>query len=158
MASRGQYLLRIGGRLSGNHPEVEVRKSLGGLFDEPKKHVGEPGKKELGGWPEGFVLVGYIPCQWDLTIDHPHDDQTMISFRAEIHHTFPNSLYQNRAEMLRHVDWFYHYREYKWWKDLTRRLEKEANVSLVRNHKQQPCMPERLWFRDWQWYCGNGGC
>ena len=158
MASRGQYLLRIGGRLNGNFTEQAVLKALGGIFDKPGNGAGMPGQKDTGGWPDGFVLVDYIPCQWDVKVDHPHPDQTMISFRAEIHHTFPNSLYQNRVEMLRHVEWFYHYREYRWWKELVKRLDKEANVALQSQFKQQPCIPERLWFRDWQWYCGNGGC
>ena len=157
MASRGQYLLKIGGRLDGNFEEADVLKALGGLFDAPKvAAAGVPGEKETGAWPAGFVLVDYEPCQWDVKVDHPHPDQTMISFRAEIHHTFPNSLYQNRVEMLRHVEWFYHYREYKWWKQLSAELGK-ANTKLSAQFKQA-CTPERLWFRDWQWYCGNGGC
>ena len=157
MASRGQYLLRIGGRLQGKLEKKDVLSALGGIFSAPKGAEGVPGKKDIGGWPEGFVLVDYAPCQWDLKVDYPHPDQTMISFRAEIHHTFPNSLYQNRVEMLRHVKWFYHYRQYRWWKELKKRLDKEVNPAL-RAKFEQNCPPERLWFRDWQWYCGNGGC
>ncbi|HEY8251430.1 MAG TPA: hypothetical protein VIG70_12565 [Burkholderiales bacterium] len=157
MASRGQYLLRIGGRLEGNLKEKDVLSVLGQVFRTPRGGEGVPGERDTGGWPEGFVLMNYSPCQWDLKVDYPHPDQTMISFRAEIHHTFPNSLYQNRAEMLRHVEWFYHYREYRWWKELTKHLEKDVNPALRKKFKQD-CMPERLWFRDWQWYCGNGGC
>lgn len=157
MASRGQYLLRIGGRLEGNFKESDVLEALGDIFDAPTKEpAGVPGKKDAGGWPEGFILVGYKACQWDLKVDNPHPDQTMVSFRAEIHHTFPNSLYQNRVEMLKHVEWFYYYREYKWWKDLNKKL-KDANGSVQKRFKQH-CPPERIWFRDWQWYCGNGGC
>jgi hypothetical protein len=157
MASRGQYLLRIGGRLTGKHSKDAVRAALGGLFDKPAKGEGVPGQKDTGAWPGGFWLAGYEACLWDTRIDYPHPEETMISFRAEIHHTFDDSLYQNRVEMLRHVEWFYHYREYRWWKDLKQKLE-DRNKSLQGTFKQQPCIPERLWFRDWQWYCGNGGC
>lgn len=158
MASRAQYVLKIAGRLDGAFAPREVEDALEGLFDAPSAEEGLPDKMDTAGWPNGFVLVGYRRCQWDLAIDHPHANQTMITFRAEIHHTLPNSLYQNRVEMLRHVHWFYHYRDYRWWTELSARLENEANPALLSRFKQTPCLRERLWFRDWQWYCGNGGC
>ncbi|MGH8705229.1 MAG: hypothetical protein ACREUO_07420 [Burkholderiales bacterium] len=143
--------------MDGKFEEAAVLRALGGIFDKPKKEAeGTPGQLEAGGWPEGFVLKGYIPCQWEVWVDNPHPDETMISFRAEIHHTLPRSLYENRVVMLKEVNWFYHYREYRWWRELKDRLNK-ANEALRTNFKQ-PCPPERIWFRDWQWYCGNGGC
>ena len=158
MASRGQYMLKIAGRLDGAFKEPDVKEALGTIFSEPGKGEGVPDKLQTGGWPLGFVLMGYTACQWDLKVDNPHPDQTMITFRAEIHHTFPNSLYQNKDEMLRHVKWFYHYRDYRWWQELSAKLDQEANPALLSRFKQTPCLRERLWFRDWQWYCGNGGC
>lgn len=156
MASRGQYMLKIAGRLDGAFDPREVQETLRGIFDPHDTPEGRYAERGGGaGWPNGFVLIDYIACQWDLKIDNPHPDQTMITFRAEIHHTFPGSLFDNKAEMLRHVNWFYHYRDYRWWQELSARLDREANPALLSRFKQTR---ERLWFRDWQWYCGNGGC
>lgn len=156
MASRGQYLLRIGGRLRGDVQERAVRRMLGGIFDEPKgPGRGVPGETNVGGWPAGFILRNYIPCQWQLSIDHPRRNETMIGFRAEIHHTLPGSLFDNRQIMLPQVRWFYNYRRYRWYRELIERLN-GINANLTGEFRQ--ALVERVWFRDWQWYCGNGGC
>lgn len=156
MASRGQYLLRIGGRLNGKFENKDVLSELGSVFKEPGVGVGVPEEYDTGGWPNGFILKGYTTCQWSLIVDYPYPTETMISFRAEVHHTFPNTLFDNRIEMLKHVHWFYHYRKYLWWRELNEKLV-QLNKSLASRFKQT-CIPERIWYRDWQWYCGNGGC
>jgi hypothetical protein len=52
--------------------------------------------------------------------------------------------------MLEDVRWFYHYVEQNWHKDLVERL-------IEFNSKQPDILVDELWFRDWQWYCGNSG-
>jgi hypothetical protein len=158
MASRAQYLLRIGGRLEGNANKQDVISLLGDIFDAPKSPMGKSGQTGSGNWPDGFVLQGYSVCQWTEakdTVDNPWDKETMISFRAEVHHTQLGTLYANRAGMLKEVNWFYHYRDYDWHKDLTKKL-KDVNDKLKKKYGNG--LIERVWFRDWQWYCGNGGC
>lgn len=163
MASRGQYLLRIGGRLTGSNVQkgvVEtVLKELQ-IFDRPDTNSAEgvPGGKRTGGWPKGFILKGYTVCQWtppQLLVDSPKEGDTMINFRAEIHHTLPGSLFENKKKMLLDVDWFYNSRDCKWHEDLRRKLD-QLNAEL--EGKYGEALVERVWFRDWQWYCGNGGC
>jgi hypothetical protein len=161
MASRGQYLLRIGGRLTGRNVQRNVVETMvNKVFAKPDAKLAEgvPGKKTTGGWPNGFILKGYTICQWTqppLLVDSPNDGDTMINFRAEIHHTLPGSLFGNKEKMLPHVEWFYNSRDYKWHEELRAKL-KEVNDELEKKYGK--ALVERIWFRDWQWYCGNGGC
>jgi hypothetical protein len=57
--------------------------------------------------------------------------------------------------MLPQVRWFYNYRRYRWHRELIERLDR-INANLMGEFRQ--ALVERIWFRDWQWYCGNGGC
>lgn len=172
MASRGQYLLRIAGRTKPN----QEAKALDGLKAELEAIFGKPPGKGTGAltntpgdeWPTGFVLTDYSVCQWHLSPlyrdkpyepKHPSDkakylkwpDESTIDFIAEVHHTLPGPLYFNRHTMLDEVRWFYHHREYRWHMDLVDRLERL-------NARYAAVLLERVWFRDWKWYCGNGGC
>ncbi len=172
MASRGQYLLKIGGRTK---PNLES-KVLSGLKAELEKTFMQPKGAGTGafnnapgdGWPIGFVLKGYDVCQWKLSPlftdkpyepKHPDDkkkytkwsDENSIEFLAEVHHTLDGSLYFNRHVMLDEVKWFYHHREYKWHIQLAELMEEL-------NDKFASVLRDRIWFRDWKWYCGNGGC
>ena len=96
--------------------------------------------------PGAFHIEGdHLVCIRDDmagAIQHPH---------REMHHILPGTLYGNKGSMLPDVQWFYHSPEYQWHRDLKARLE-SWNQSVG-----QANLVERLWFRDWQWYCGNGG-
>lgn len=175
MGSRAQYVLRIAGRVKGNAAPA-VKTSLDAEFDKIfGKEPVTPGTASFDdqpgpGWPNGVVLKNYLACQWRSSRDKayaeatpdektkyqakcgaPWPDDYMYGFRAEIHHHLDGSLYLNREKMLPDVKWFYHNREYKWHCDLVRLLWK-----LNEDHKT--IILERIWFREWQWYCGNGGC
>jgi hypothetical protein len=158
MASRAQYFLRIGGRLSVKQEKKDIEGMFAGIFGtRPKDGSGTGARENEPGdnWPIGFVLKDYSVCQWKLSIDHPWPNETMIDFRAEVHHIRDGTLYSNKQKMIKEVEWFYHYRDYKWHDDLTKRLE-AVNTQLTSKFKKD--VIERFWFRDWQWYCGNGGC
>lgn len=169
MASRSQYVLRIGGTLEvpGKSTTTQVGKrvtsALGNLFSKPdsKEGTAAPGTKG-GQWPTGFLLNDYCLCQWDFRVDqlYPEDRprEFTLSFRAEVHHVRNGSLFDNKAEMLKEVAWFYHYRDYGWWKDLLGKLE-IANAALQEEFEPQKICPfdRIIWFQDWQWYCGNSG-
>lgn len=179
MASRAQYVLRVAGRAKGDTPNavlVKMEADLKKIFKEPASPgTASPSldKKDEAGWPSGFVLEGYNVCQWKLTVDEPYkpvhkDDAArkqadgkkeatawpedrMINFRAEIHHDRDGSLFLNRQVMVPQVNWFYHNRLFKWHADLFQKL-KRFNADYAKH------LLEPVWFREWQWYCGNGGC
>jgi hypothetical protein len=183
MASRGQYVLRIAGRMKSGASNQQALKSLESdlklIFKKPGVGIGKTGTFNSR-WPEGFVLENYTVCQWQPSTEsepseyydlpynptHPEDikdrdaakgtgdawpEQAMFNFRAEIHRSRPGSLYLNRQSMLPDVEWFYTYRKYQWHKDITAHLKK-----LNKDHAA--VIIEPIWYRDWQWYCGNGGC
>jgi hypothetical protein len=174
MASRAQYTLKIAGRLKEDIAPTALNKIKGDLKDIFKSVSSGAGtgafSDELGDelgdeWPKGFVLKNYKVCQWELKLDKPHkpehpddkkkykdfSEEVMVTFRAEVHHTRDGSLFMNRLYMLPEVNWFYHYRKYLWHKQLTEKLAKF-------NEEYKSHLIEKVWFRDWQWYCGNGGC
>jgi len=168
MASRAQYTLKIGGRLKAEAGEKSFRNlktKLDGIFAPAGAGTGAFDNEPGDGWPKGFVLKNYSVCQWQLSLDkpykpeHPEDkkkyakysEEVMVTFRAEVHHTRQGSLFLNRLYMLPDVNWFYHYRKYLWHKELMEKLEKL-------NNDFKDDLIEKIWFRDWQWYCGNGGC
>jgi hypothetical protein len=152
MPSRASYLLRVGGRLRGDARTNsailgEISKFFGAKPSEARATWQDrPGAP----WPDGLVLKGYHVCAWDLK-DEEELSQTIVSFRAEMHHILPGTLYGNKASMLPDVQWFYHSPELRWHQDLRTRLE-AWNKSIGETN-----LVEQLWFRDWQWYCGNGG-
>jgi len=152
MSARGSYLLRVGGRLKGDlkmNSAIlgEIRKFFG---VKPTNGAAAPDNKPGDPWPNGFVLKGYHVCAWDLK-DEEEAQQTVISFRTEAHHIQTGTLWDNRTKMIPEVQWFYHYPEYKWHMDLKAILQKWNQMI------GQDKLIEQIWFRDWQWYCGNGG-
>lgn len=179
MSSRAQYLLKIGGRLQARKTKdltdalvKDLKKDLAVVFKNPGPGTGAFKSKPGAGWPEGFVLAGYKVCQWDVSVDrpfepsHPDDEKAkegasktkdpwpedvMVTFRGEIHRSHEGSLFLNRHSMIPDVQWFYHYRYYLWHSQLKQELG-------TLNKKYAPDLIERIWFRDWQWYCGNSGC
>jgi hypothetical protein len=151
MSVRASYVLRIGGRLSGapnaNREAIQAFHKV--LPPKPPKGKGQ-------GWPEGFVLPGYRICQWRSEAERGgQEDQTRLSFRAEVTLVVSGAVYDNRAPLLRHVAWFYGHRAKRWHKQLKARLLKlNQDYVTARGHET---VIEQIWFREWQWYCGNGG-
>lgn len=154
MPSRASYLLIIAGRLRG-HPRTNtgIIKQIQGLFAPPRgRGTGGPAAREAE-WPRGFVLRGYNVCVWSAEADAygPNRNETLFTFRAEIHHSRPGTLYDNRRNMVPEVRWFYNYRRYRWHRDLINRLRR-VNEEIAKGKLIVP-----IWFCAYQWYCGNGG-
>lgn len=159
MPSRSSYLLIISGRLKGDPQKNEnIIKKVKAKFPEPgRPYVGRPAKakdkKPYGaGWPQGFVLADYGVCVWRPQAEAYGRGETQFTFRAEIHHSRPGTLFANRAQMLPEVRWFYNYRRYKWHYQLVETL-REVNEEIV----PKGLLIEPIWLRTYQWYCGNGG-
>lgn len=152
MPSRASYLLRVGGRLRGD------LKTNSGIVSEierffaakPVQGVASWQDKPGAPWPDGFLLKEYHVCAWDLKPEEEMS-QTVIHFRAEVHHIHKGTLYGNKDIMIPDVRWFYEGPEYLWHRELRARLE-EWNKKIGDANRI-----EHMWFRDWQWYCGNGG-
>jgi len=170
MSSRAQYVIKIGGRLKeklGAAKLDKIKDDLDDIFKEVSSGTGAFSNEPGDGWPKGFILKNYSVCSWDLSLDEPYEpihpddkknnkyknysEEVMVTFRAEIHHKREGSLFFNRLDMLPDVSWFYHYRKYLWHKQLTEKL-------AAFHGKYEDSVIEKVWFRDWQWYCGNGGC
>lgn len=162
MPSRSSYLLIVSGRLKGN---LEKEKNISTIVEKIKEKFQKPqrpyrgkpaGPKEKrlygAGWPQGFVLENYGVCVWSPEAEPYGRDETKFTFRAEVHHSRPRTLYDNRDEMLPEVKWFYSYRDYKWHYELIETL-REVNEEIVRKE----LLIEPIWLHTYQWYCGNGG-
>lgn len=155
MPSRSSYVLRINGKLFNNETTPDNKPAIDKfreIFEPPSK---PPMNDAKLGWPDGLVREGFKICQWgeDSTrVENygPHDTFTLLDFRTEIFAVRRGQLYTNRDTMLPDVEWFYHYPDQLWHKQLKERLENFNDDHVDR-------LAEKLWFRDWQWYCGNGG-
>lgn len=100
MPSRASYLLIIAGKLRGDLVESDIVSQIKKEFAKPKgSGAGAPAapgeNKPYGvGWPNGFVLKNYDLCVWSAEAElyGPDRDQTLFTFRAEIHHSRRGSL------------------------------------------------------------------
>jgi hypothetical protein len=148
MPSRGSYVLKIAGVLrDGPGANASAIGEFRQIFPDAPPPAGSG-----DGWPAGFMLKDFRACQWSPSAEPfaPKQDETLLTFRAEVSIQVPGQLYDNRGPFLDHVRWFYHYRDQKWHSELS---------ALLRSfhQRQQAKVLDRVWFRDWQWYCGNGG-
>jgi len=158
--------------------EIKVTGTLGGPSSDNEKLISEfqdlfptvpptpppsaDAWSEMFPWPKGFVLPGYAPVKW---LSRPDDIPaaqsstflgvevvTLLTFNAELLAIYPGTLFQNRVKMVEEVKWFYKYCNLEWYMDLKRRIH-ILNQSLDASGK----LIDRVDFRDWKWYCGNGG-
>lgn len=150
MPSRATYILKIHGRLTvapGSDPQTETdfKKDFEELFPKPVAPAPD------GNWPAGFLLEGYQICHWEPRVESACEGKyTLLDFRAEINSFKTGQLFDNRNTLLEDVAWFYSYAIKKWHRDLRDQL-------VGFNDKWRSVILDEVWFRDWQWYCGNGG-
>jgi hypothetical protein len=114
-------------------------------------------------WPDGLILPNYKPMIWIASAEElpvgmisqslgvPYQFLTQLTFHAQLYGTFPGSLYKNKAAMLKEVEWFYHYCDYQWLKDLKTKIK-----GLNDSYKKTPRVINTVDVREWKWYCGNG--
>ena len=153
MPVRVRCVLGIGGRLAGS-PE-ENRPILAGVQKVlPKDGPAGPG----AGWPAGLVRPGWGIGSWDSVAETggETDQQTRISFRVELDCRLDGTIYDWREELTdTHFRRFSHYRDAVWHKDLKARLE-ELNQDIIERYGADKLI-EKIWFRVWEFHCGNGG-
>ena len=162
MPAMAWYELRItgtlGGRSSDNQKWIEAFRAVFPL--EPPAGPAEEWN-ELFGWPVGFLLPGYKPTRWISAADDVPSQVskqggfevvTLLTFQTEMFAMFPGTLFLNKERMLKEVAWFYTYCTLEWYLDLKRQVNR-LNEQLEASGK----LIGRVDFRDWKWYCGNGG-
>lgn len=153
MPVRVTCALGIGGRLAGP-PEANdgILALLRVLL--PKETPAGVG----GGWPGGLATHGWRITSWNSAAEVGGEDdrETRLTFRCELSTLLDGTIYDCRDELtytLFHD--FTHYRDTVWHKDLKVRLE-ELNHAIVQRYGSGRLI-EKIWFREWRFWCGNGG-
>lgn len=158
MPARATYELRIEGILGG---DPNSNAELIAAFD---KEIGQPpgpargGLDSKAGWSDGFVLKDpqgkrdYRACSWDPYHNAYGNGQTLLGLRAEVCIFLEGGLdaRDNQKRLLDDVRWFYEFKTKPWYLDLQARLERF-------NRQAAGALAEAVRFREWKWYCGNGG-
>jgi hypothetical protein len=145
--------LRIGGRLAGP-PEANaaiIQRLYALLPEERPALIG-------GGWPGGLESQGWQVSLWDAAaeVGGELDQETRFAFHLELSRRLDGTVYDCRDELTYTLfHGFAHYREAVWHKDLKVRLE-ELNHGIAHDYGPAKLL-ERLWFRQWEFFCGNGG-
>jgi hypothetical protein len=166
MPAMAWYELKLTGTLSGpSEGNEKLIAQFQDLFppEPPEPPPSEEAWNELFPWPTGFMLPGYKVVKWlSAADDIPNaqssratggaDTVTLLTFLAELLAIYPGTLFLNREVMLKEVGWFYRYCNIEWYMDLKRKLN-ALNSSFAKSDK----LIARVDFRDWKWYCGNGG-
>ena len=153
MSVRVRYTLGVGGRLAG--PPEENGSILAQVHQVlPALAPARPG----GGWPAGFLRPGWQLGFWDSAaeIGGANNQETRIGFRAEVICRLDGTIYDAKQELVdTHFYEFCAYRDNVWHKDLKVRLE-ELNQDIAKQHGAEKLI-EKIWFRQWEFFCGNGG-
>lgn len=171
MPSRAMYELKISGLLSGLKTDNTAQSQA--FLDRfpmnpppvvPAIALAINWIASTGPWPAGFLLPGYEIARWDSVIeewprervglkqDPGSERTTALTFHAQVTRTVPGPLFENREIMLKEVDWFYNYCLRPWHQDLRIKV-KALNDALAGSGRVLSAVD----FRDWKWYCGNGG-
>jgi hypothetical protein len=153
MPVRVTCALGIGGRLAGppetNHAIlVQLQRLL------PK----DAPAGVSGGWPGGLATHGWRITSWHSAaeVGGEGDQETRLTFRCELSILLNGTIYDARDELTYTLfHGFAHYRDAVWHKDLKVRLE-ELNHEIVQGYGAEKLI-EKIWFRHWEFSCGNGG-
>jgi hypothetical protein len=119
----------------------------------PDKAPGQDGS----GWPTGLASADWQVTQWtsEAEVGGYDEQETRITFRAEISAILDGTIYDARDPLEGHFRAFAHYRDALWHKELKVQLE-ELNERIVKHHGPEKLI-EKIWFRQWEFSCGNGG-
>jgi hypothetical protein len=153
MPVRATCRLGIGGRLAGT-PEANaaILKRVQTLL--PKERPTGAG----GGWPGGLATHGWQISFWDAAaeVGGELDQETRFTFCFELSLLLDGTIYDWRDDLTStRFHGFAHYRDAVWHKDLKVQLE-ELNHEIVHDYGAEKLI-EKIWFRQWEFYCGNGG-
>ncbi len=153
MPVRVTCTLGIGGRLAGPPEDNEIiLAELREIF--PK----DPPITAGMGWPDGLVNSDWQIGFWDCAAElgGKKDMETRIMFRVVLNSRLDGTIYDCRENLMEtHFRRFSHYRDALWHKHLKTRLE-ELNKDITKRFGSEKLI-EQIWFREWQFTCGNGG-
>jgi len=153
MPVRVRCTLGIGGRLAGP-PEDN-----GAVLAEIREVLPKGAPERAGAaWPSGIATPDWQISFWDSAAEPggETDQETRVTFRAELSSRLDGTIYDSREDLTyTHFHWFSHYRDAVWHKDLKVRLE-ELNHEIAKRYGAEKLI-EKIWFREWQFFCGNGG-
>lgn len=158
MPARASYELKIEGILKGskdqNKDEIQRFRAL---MTKPTASTG--GLDSAEAWPNGFWLQNYNLCRWVADgYDYGYEDDrlTLLSLYAEVTLFATGPIYDEEVQMplLRDVAWFYKFKNQSWYK--LAQLGLEARLAAF-NASTRNRLIENLRFREWKWYCGDGG-
>ena len=153
MPVRVKCTLGIGGRLTGPPEDNQT------ILAELREILPEsPPLRAGAGWPNGVVCPDWHIAFWDCAaeIGGKQDLETRITFRMELTSRLDGTIYDCREALAdTHFRRFSHYREELWHKHLKARLE-ELNEDIAKRFGAEKLI-EKIWFREWQFWCGNGG-
>jgi hypothetical protein len=153
MPVRVTCALGIGGRLAGPPDQNDAILALLQVL-LPKDAPAGVG----GGWPGGLAAHGWRISSWNSAAEVGGEDEqeTRLTFRCELSTLLDGTIYDCRAELTYTLfHGFAHYRDAVWHKDLKVRLE-GLNHEIVQRYGAEKLI-EKIWFRHWEFSCGNGG-
>ena len=174
------YTLVVGGTLGVPFDQSSaIREEWAALFgDQPDPKASAESKGSSGGappdWPRGFVLddpkaiahtlkdASHTPYpiegHWEVESWEPGAEPsgngayTKLTFKAEVEFKGNYGIHQHRESQKAAAAWFFDYLDQPWHKALTSRLEKFAE-----KHSRKHRIIEPVGFKEWEFYCGNGG-
>ena len=152
MPVRVRCSLGIGGRLAA--PPAEN----GPILHRLRRILPDKAPRQDGsGWPAGLAPADWQVTQWTSEAEVGGYDQqeTRITFRVEISAILDGTIYDARDPLEGHFRSFACYRDALWHKELKVQLE-ELNERIVKRHGPEKLI-EKIWFRHWEFSCGNGG-
>ena len=141
--------MKLEGRLYGppatNTKEIEMFTRMVG--PAPRETGNEDEK-----WPLGFVGTGLTIDRWvaAATVGGFNEDETVLSFLAQISALAPVQLYDARRPFIRHFRRIASYRHMPWHTDLSGQI-RELNIVLADK------LIERVWFRGLSIFTDDGG-
>lgn len=156
MPARASYELKIEGILKGSL--LENKDEIQKFRDLMKKPTEDKGKLgSLEGWPNGFWLRDYRLCRWEADGYRYDDTLTILSLYAEVTVFASGPIYEDKVQMplLEDVEWFYKFKKQNWYK--LEKLGLEARLAKFNSDIDTKKLIENLRFREWKWYCGDGG-
>jgi hypothetical protein len=149
MASTFTCRLKLGGRLA-DPPEANKNEiaMFARVVGSPPPHEGDEGEK----WPLGFLPKAFKVNHWiaEGSVGGPKQDQTVLSFLAEVSLVVPGQLYDTREPFIQYFARFLSYRHMPWHKDLR---EQVVDFNMLLADK----LIDRVWFKELSIFADNGG-
>jgi len=179
MAVTTYYTLNISGVLGQPYdPTSTVESEWRAVFGDAPSNDGKPRLSAAQAataadlpWPEGFLRpnVDVAPRKltgannrdydlgggwdiegWEISVEPAaNGSHTKLTFMAEVEFKGNGGIDDHKESQKRDAEWFFEHAAKPWHQTLKARL-----VAFNNDHKE---MIEPAWFREFKFYCGNGG-